>query len=744
MYNEKLLTSPFSYYRSLGLRVFPVNRETKKPAVKWKKYQSELPSIEQCKEWDKGNYNVAIVTGSGLLVFDIDGDKGRESLKSLPNMPKTWKVKTGRGEHYYFKLSAGQAFKSKIGALLGIDIKCEAGYVVAPPSIHSSGKSYEWIVSPDDMPEPAPVPGFILDLLKPKTEKSCESYQSGESFIPIEDIAFITGIEALKVEKSFEGSRNQTLNIAAFNVGKHLHFGIDEQPAKDRLLQAALQVGLHEDEAIATINSGINAGKKKPVPFSPALNDWPDIVDGENPEPYPVDALPTIMRDAVLAYQASSQQPTGLIVLAALTPISLAAQGHFDVVRGHLKCPISLNLLGIAGSGAKKTSALKKFMSSIKEFQKQKLKEYNAAMKFYKNDEEDIKSYKKQRDSLLRKGDIKTVEILESKIYELQAKTCNKPLKTKILYNDATIEALIKNVSEGYPSFGVVNDEGGIFSGGHSFKTENATAAFGLYNKLWDADDFNQERIGRGSIDVIGRRATVCTMIQSKAFKRLSRIGDGLAANIGFFPRALMCYYPKIEKQSFYKETSEQKKQIDRYCSRIREILEIPLNMEEDTYALEPRELYIQDNAMEIWENYFNEVGMEIPSLNDDEASIAVRSAEQAARLAGLFQILEDSDSDTVSEENMFRGCTLAKWHLNEGIRILNLSAKVKSNELLDWLQERENPFKLAKVAQYGPSSLRNAQARKQALSDLESRGYIKISKVNGHKMICLNPKCLD
>lgn len=118
--------------------------------------------------------NVGILTGkaSGLLVLDVDGDDGKASLKALTAahapLPKTLCVKTGRagsdgkpkGCHYYFRAPAEAAIRNSAGVLgKGLDVRGEGGYVVAPPSQHSSGLQYEWLAPEQPI---ADLPAWLL------------------------------------------------------------------------------------------------------------------------------------------------------------------------------------------------------------------------------------------------------------------------------------------------------------------------------------------------------------------------------------------------------------------------------------------------------------------------------------------------------------------------------------------------------------------------------------------------------
>jgi hypothetical protein len=92
--------------------------------------------------------NIGVVTGavSGIVVLDIDGAEGHETLQKLivenGPLPRTPVVQTARGFHLYFKLPQGIAIPCSTGN--GLDIRGDKGYVVAPPSIHISGHIYQW------------------------------------------------------------------------------------------------------------------------------------------------------------------------------------------------------------------------------------------------------------------------------------------------------------------------------------------------------------------------------------------------------------------------------------------------------------------------------------------------------------------------------------------------------------------------------------------------------------------------
>ncbi|MGC9106567.1 MAG: bifunctional DNA primase/polymerase [Infirmifilum sp.] len=144
-------------YLGKGLSVIPLKPRDKTPRIEWEKYQHQLPTEKEVREWFSKwpDSNIAIVCGrisGNLVVIDFDNREiHNEWVKSLPDELKqlyewTWKVETGKGVHVYFRLAdASQVPRTKPRLKPGLDIKAEGGYVVAPPSIHPSGKRYEFL-----------------------------------------------------------------------------------------------------------------------------------------------------------------------------------------------------------------------------------------------------------------------------------------------------------------------------------------------------------------------------------------------------------------------------------------------------------------------------------------------------------------------------------------------------------------------------------------------------------------------
>ena len=120
--------------------------------------------------WNDRGSNVGIATGaaSGVLVLDVDPKNGgEESIDAL--LLKHGRIDTlqsitgSDGKHLYFT-HPGKPVKNGVALMPGLDIR--GGLVVAPPSIHVSGRQYEWdgLAEFADMPV-LPAWGWLMDLM---------------------------------------------------------------------------------------------------------------------------------------------------------------------------------------------------------------------------------------------------------------------------------------------------------------------------------------------------------------------------------------------------------------------------------------------------------------------------------------------------------------------------------------------------------------------------------------------------
>lgn len=158
-------------YVAEGFKVFPVKPDKTPMTDHGLKDATQLQMTVK-DYWTKWpNAGIGLLT-DGLVVIDFDVKNGGiESKKNIENkygpMPKTRTHRTGGGGlHYIYKNPNGTNIRNTVsfGGFKGVDLRANGGYIVAPPSIHLSGRKYEVL---DDSPV-NPAPDWVINIIKTK------------------------------------------------------------------------------------------------------------------------------------------------------------------------------------------------------------------------------------------------------------------------------------------------------------------------------------------------------------------------------------------------------------------------------------------------------------------------------------------------------------------------------------------------------------------------------------------------
>jgi Bifunctional DNA primase/polymerase, N-terminal len=216
--------------------------------------------------------NVGILTGpsrSGLFVIDIDPDHGGEgtitAVQTAHGPLDTLTAITGSGGRHLLFRYPDEGAKQGAGDLgPGVDTRSDGGLIVAAPSLHASGRRYRWHnwgVAPADLP------AWVADALKPKPPPPPPKFPPrntgrGSRYA---EVALERSLNDLRGLADAIGIRNQSLNKTAWALGRLVGAGlISADRVGHELLTAALDIGLHQSEAEATIASGLRSGATQP------------------------------------------------------------------------------------------------------------------------------------------------------------------------------------------------------------------------------------------------------------------------------------------------------------------------------------------------------------------------------------------------------------------------------------------------------------------------------------------------
>ncbi|MFQ5506436.1 MAG: bifunctional DNA primase/polymerase, partial [Planctomycetota bacterium] len=147
-----------------------------------------------CKSCERrtGGGNFGIRTGQQMGVeqqvvvidADIHKEPAAEAALEALDLPETWTVETGGGGlHLYFVAPRGIWVRNSVRALgAGIDVRGDGGQVVAPGSVHPSGRLYRWRAGLDPATVPlADLPDDVLERISEDRKPATSGIGGGES-----------------------------------------------------------------------------------------------------------------------------------------------------------------------------------------------------------------------------------------------------------------------------------------------------------------------------------------------------------------------------------------------------------------------------------------------------------------------------------------------------------------------------------------------------------------------------------
>lgn len=482
-------------------------------------------------------------------------------------------------------------------------------------------------------------------------------------------------------------------------------------------------------------------------------NGWPDphpLAAKVEPESYPLDALPLPIRAAVEEVAGFVKAPVPMVASSALAALSLAIQAHADAKRAEkLHGPVGLFLLTIADSGERKSTCDGFFTRAIRDYEEAQAEAAKPALKDHKAA---IEAWEAKRGGVKEKirqlaKDNKPTAGMESALRDLEHDKPEPPRIPRLLYADATPEALAYGLAKQWPSGGVVSAEAGVVFGSHGMGKDSVMRNLGLLNQLWDGTSLTIDRRSTESFTVRGARLTVALQVQEPTLREFFTRSGALARGTGFLARFLVAWPESTQGQRPFTDPPANWPHLAAFHRRIAAILDQPAPIDEDG-ALTPPMLPLTTEAKAAWVEYHNAIESELSSGGElyDVRDVASKSADNAARLAALFQMFEGAGGAIGADA--FEGASrITAWHLHEARRFfgeLALPAELADAARLDsWLiehcrHERTHMVGKNHVRQHGP--LRDGARLDTAIRELAELDRLRLEKDGKRLTIHLNP----
>ena len=472
--------------------------------------------------------------------------------------------------------------------------------------------------------------------------------------------------------------------------------------------------------------------------------------------PYPVDALPHPIRNAITEVAKVNQAPVSMVACCALAALSIAGQHIANPVRDrYLTGPASLWFLVLAKSGERKSSIDSLFMRPIRDYESELLAQYQDHRKTNeiatKAWNEKARGVEQKIKALSKEG--KPTNEAEVQLTQLHKTKPADPPRPLLITNDPTTEALINRLASDRPSMMLASNEAGTFFGGHAMSKEKAMAGMGHLNTLWDGQKVSVDRVHSGITTIEGARLTVSLMAQPAVMEEHHQKSGGLARGIGFMARMLIAQPESTQGRRAYQEPCGSFLMLERFCDGLSALIRHPMPLD-NRGQLSPRPLPLSSDAKAIWVEAHDRIerqlgtGGRLSELTD----VASKAAENIARLAALFELYADPQAKEICLDSIRSSCEVIEWHLHEALRLfhrLGISEAERDQQSLDaWLLNHCKQHELTEVSrtdvlQRGPSRLRRLEKLKGALEGLEQLNRVRVAHRHRKHVIQVHPDLL-
>ncbi|PTQ86535.1 YfjI family protein [Agitococcus lubricus] len=445
--------------------------------------------------------------------------------------------------------------------------------------------------------------------------------------------------------------------------------------------------------------------------------------------------------------QTNTKTPIELVLMTALAAISISCQNLIDVQLpiGNI-IPTSLMLLLVSDSGERKSTVEKKLFASIREFEDAQLEVYKEQLAEWKISNNIVEQKQKGLKDAIRKLASKGLDATneEEQLKKMNRTLVSPPKKFKLLYENATSEALFSGLSNDFPAAGLVSSEGKNIFKSTAFKD------FGKQNAIWSGENIIVDRVKGESYHIRGARLTVFIMVQSDILQDYLEKEGQNARSSGLLARALMYEPQSIQGQRYIENTTTSWEHIHYFNDRIKSLLEMNVNH----VGGERKVIQFSTEAAEAWVNYFNWVEFNINprGIYRQTKDHASKLAENVGRVAALLHFFEGYDGDiSLSTFNMAKNICHACSEFFVQKFDVQAQEEVDADILLNWLYNICDPVFLhgryvAKnfVRQRCKNQLRDTDRLNKAINVLVRRGDILVVIHERTKYIDIEPNLMQ
>ncbi|NCI78936.1 DUF3987 domain-containing protein [Acinetobacter kanungonis] len=476
----------------------------------------------------------------------------------------------------------------------------------------------------------------------------------------------------------------------------------------------------------------------------PPLNQWGELLplvqaNTALNSPYPIQALPPLARDAVIAIAEHVQAPIAMTAQCVIGAMSHIAQAHVNAPHpfsSHGE-PCSLYLLTEGQSGSRKSTSRNMADRAIIQHERKQYEQYRR----------DLEQWKSGQAGLNKK---------DKEAYGAENPPPHDP---STLYSDITLESIAGLYVDGIlNNASIASDEAGQFFGGYTMKGDTRTQAIGGYAKLFD-DGFVERTRSKSNLNGSGRAYDVRLTfnLQGQHEVLSEALKDPVLRGQGFLPRFILTIPEnlagtRLQDAIYRSKNANHDHRLIAYWTRCEYLLDDCPRPQGGQELHNGRYVIpMNDEAREIdasFYNMFEELqgkGKRYEYLQ----AFASRASQLARRLATVFAYFEGIQ--WIDAKTLTGACEVVKHSLNEWAMYADIEVKAESDaeRLIKWLvrkcvEQKTSSLSKTLAMKGAPSHLRKAKEFDPCINELIEFNYVRLVTINKSTYIEVNPLLLE
>lgn len=710
-------------------------------------------------------------SSSEVLCIDADRHGAADGIETLENfqqlyerIPETWAQRTPRnGLHLWFKVPAALQGKLQQVDTAGVEIRVKTGQTVFYGQ--RSDGAYTWLRghNPQEM-DIAEAGSEVLHLIEhlqdlagskskvPDTPAAAQRFKVPDA--PAAGKRF-------KVPASIVEMREKTLfQLACSLQSKGLSDETIMQAVQNENLKRC-NPPLDDAEVAHAVKQALKQPKGTSAYDSPQFAPLSRFRAPERPsEPFPVDALPEVLRDFCTEVAQAVQVSIDMAAVCALGAVSAAAMGRYTVqVKPTWQEVAQLYVLLIARPSDRKSPTIKWTAQQLYEEQKRYNAAHNADVSEYKARLQIAKkNLQKLTGTAGKAPDEFSGEVIEAQA-ELDRLEQSPIVPMAMLLDDATPEAIVLALQENHERCAIISSEAGnLFSNLMGRYAQNGSTGIDVLLKAYTVEPLRVSRATKPSVTLQNPSLTILLTGQPSLLQSI--MDDGNLQGRGLLSRFLFCVPESLVGGRTLQDAPINPDKKGRYDLMLHDLFAAGAEGQSTNF------LTLTPEASALFDAYYDEVEHQLPELTANLEAWYGKLCGQVARIAALLTLCTASatcPACTIGSAEMQAAIALGRYFAGHARYAFGASGQTQAEQearallqaiMSDKLQDQRAAGRMTQRELFSCVSrvrFPTADSMDSSLLELQQRGYISRQRVSAgaqggrpSMIIYLNPEAFD